>query len=116
MGLRPSTKISTAEGKPLTVSFPPQRSKLLAETDSTGTGSPALIYLSLVLGNLRNASLPSAKLHGMDLLLALSVHVMDQTRLDRVLPHLIDMLHDDEPIVRMAAARTVIQLVGKCRL
>jgi phosphoinositide-3-kinase regulatory subunit 4 len=74
--------------------------------------SPALIFLSLVLANLRNACLPSAKLHGMDLLLALSVHLSDKTRLDRILPHLIDMLHDEEPIVRLSAARTVVQLVS----
>jgi phosphoinositide-3-kinase regulatory subunit 4 len=75
--------------------------------------SPALIFLSLVLANLRNASRRSSKLHGMDVLLALSVHLTDETRLDRVLPYLVDMLRDDDAIVRLAALRTLVQLVRK---
>jgi HEAT repeat protein len=49
----------------------------------------------------------------MDVLLALSVHLTDETRLDRVLPYLVDMLRDDDAIVRLAALRTLVQLVRK---
>lgn len=76
------------------------------------TDSPVLIFLSLVLANIRNATLPSAKLHAMDLLLAISVHMADQTKLNRILPFIVDLMHDEESIVRLSAMRTVVQLVS----
>lgn len=76
--------------------------------------SPALIVLSLLLANLRNASLPSSKLKALDIILALSVHLTDQAKLDRIVPFLVDLSRDDSALVRAAAMRTLMQLVSGC--
>lgn len=73
---------------------------------------PALIILSLVAANIRNATLPSSKLRSLDLLLALACHLTDEAKLDRLVPYAIDLLHDDSPAVRVAAIRTLVQVVS----
>ncbi|KZS96937.1 WD40 repeat-like protein [Sistotremastrum niveocremeum HHB9708] len=84
------------------VSAPPNR---LPDDDS-----PALILLSLILANIRNASLPSSKLKALDVMLALSAHLTDESKLDRILPYLVDLTRDDSAVVRAAAMRTLMQL------
>ncbi len=100
----PKIQYRLQQVRPFTSISPANKSKILED-------SPALIFLSLVLANLRNASFRSSKLHGMDVLLALSVHLTDETRLDRILPYLVDVLRDDDAIVRLSALRTLVQLV-----
>lgn len=72
---------------------------------------PALIMLSLVCANIRNCSLPSSKVRALDLLLALSSQLTDEAKLDRLIPYVIDLLHDDAATVRGAALRTLMQVV-----
>jgi phosphoinositide-3-kinase, regulatory subunit 4 len=74
---------------------------------------PALIMLSLVCANIRNCSFPSSKVRALDLLLALSSQLTDEAKLDRLIPYVIDLLHDDAAIVRGAALRTLMQVVRK---
>ena len=47
----------------------------------------------------------------MDVLLALSCHLTDEAKLDRMVPYLVDLLHDEAAIVRAAALRTLMQVV-----
>ncbi|KZT63489.1 WD40 repeat-like protein [Daedalea quercina L-15889] len=72
---------------------------------------PALIVLALVTANIRNCTLPSSKLRGLDVLLALSPYLTDEAKLDRMVPYVVDLLHDDAAIVRAAAMRTLMQIL-----
>ncbi|TFY67174.1 hypothetical protein EVJ58_g1791 [Rhodofomes roseus] len=72
---------------------------------------PALIVLALVSANIRNCTLPSSKLRGLDVLLALSPYLTDEAKLDRMVPYVVDLLHDDAAIVRAAAMRTLMQIL-----
>lgn len=72
---------------------------------------PALILLSLVLANIRNCLLPSSRLRALDVLLALSVRLTDEAKLDRAVPYIVELLRDEAAIVRAAAVRTLVQIV-----
>lgn len=85
-------------------------SVFLAYVDNILDG-PALIMLSLVCANIRNCSFPSSKVRALDLLLALSSQLTDEAKLDRLIPYVIDLLHDEAAIVRGAALRTLMQVV-----
>ena len=69
--------------------------------------------LSLVCANIRNCSLSSSKVRALDVLLALSSQLTDEAKLDRLIPYVIELLHDDAAIVRGAALRTLMQVVRK---
>ncbi|KAJ7672606.1 hypothetical protein DFH06DRAFT_96923 [Mycena polygramma] len=72
---------------------------------------PALIILALVTANIRNCSLPSSKVRALDVFLALSSHLTDEAKLDRMVPYIVELLHDDSATVRAAAMRTMIQVL-----
>lgn len=46
------------------------------------------------------------------MLLALSAYLTDEAKLDRLLPYVMELLHDEVPSVRAAALRTVLQVVS----
>ena len=73
---------------------------------------PALIILALVCANVRNCSQPSSKLRAFDVFLALSMHLTDEAKLDRLVPYIVDLLRDDVAMVRAAALRTLLQVVS----
>lgn len=73
---------------------------------------PALVILALVTANIRNCSLPSSKVRALDVFLALSSHLTDEAKLDRMVPYIIELLHDDAAIVRSSALRTLVQVVS----
>ena len=83
-----------------------------ANHDNPLPDGPALIILSLVSANIRNCSLPSSKVRALDVFLALSSHLTDEAKLDRMVPYIVDLLHDDAAIVRAAALRTLMQVVS----
>ncbi|KAG8950099.1 Serine/threonine-protein kinase [Tulasnella sp. 424] len=87
------------------------RGALASGQKAAAEDGPALIILSLVTANIRNATLPSSKLRSLDLLLALACHLTDEAKLDRLVPYAIDLLHDDSPAVRVAAIRTLVQVL-----
>ncbi|CAO1635914.1 unnamed protein product [Parajaminaea phylloscopi] len=73
---------------------------------------PALIVLSPLLANLRNALRPTSKLHALDLLLHLAARwLTDEAKLDRVLPYFVALLDDPSPKVRAASVRSTAQLL-----
>jgi phosphoinositide-3-kinase, regulatory subunit 4 len=71
-----------------------------------------LIILALVTANIRNCALATSKIHAMDVFLALSCHLTDEAKLDRMVPYVVELLHDEAAIVRLAALRTLVQVVG----
>ena len=44
--------------------------------------------------------------------LALSMHLTDEAKLDRLVPYIVDLLRDDAAVVRGAALRTLLQVVS----
>jgi hypothetical protein len=76
------------------------------------TDGPALIILALVCANVRNCSQSSSKLRALDVFLALSVHLTDEAKLDRLVPYVVDLLRDDAAAVRSGALRTLLQVVS----
>ncbi|KAG6334162.1 hypothetical protein ID866_4928 [Astraeus odoratus] len=72
---------------------------------------PALILLSLLLANIRNCSLPSSRIRALDILLALSAHLTDESKLDRAVPYVVELLRDDATVVRAAAMRNLMQIL-----
>ncbi|THU97645.1 ARM repeat-containing protein [Dendrothele bispora CBS 962.96] len=93
----------------------PNRESKLASVLQNGlratTDGPALIILALVTANIRNCSLPSSKVRALDVFLALSPHLTDEAKLDRMVPYIMDLLYDDAPIVRVAAIRSLVQVL-----
>ena len=73
-----------------------------------------MVILALICANIRNCARPSSKLRGLDTLLALSSHLTDEAKLDRLVPYVIDLLHDDAAVVRAGALRTLVQVVRLC--
>jgi phosphoinositide-3-kinase, regulatory subunit 4 len=92
----------------------PAHSPIPIFTHVRSEDGPALIVLALVTSNIRNCVQPTSKVRALDVLLALAVHLTDEAKLDRMVPYIVDLLHDDAAVVRAAAMRTLMQTV--CRL
>lgn len=73
---------------------------------------PALIILSILTANIRNCTLPSCKLKALDVFLALASHLTDEAKLDRMVPFIIELLHDEAALVKVGAIRCLIQVVS----
>ncbi|KAI0267262.1 hypothetical protein BC834DRAFT_870444 [Gloeopeniophorella convolvens] len=101
---------------PVELHIPNRDSKLLRTTRlrsrAASEDGPALIILALVCANVRNCSQPSSKLRALDAFLALSVHLTDESKLDRLVPYVVDLLRDDAAAVRSAALRTLLQVLS----
>lgn len=70
-----------------------------------------LIFLSLIVSSLRNTARATGRVRACDLLLAFSVRLTDEAKLDRVLPYLVSLLNDKSDIVKVTAIRTITQLM-----
>ena len=71
----------------------------------------SLIFLTLVVSSLRNTARATARIRACDLMLAFAERITDEAKLDRVLPYVVAMLNDRADIVKIAAIRTMTQLV-----
>ncbi|KAJ7715595.1 hypothetical protein DFH07DRAFT_862734 [Mycena maculata] len=99
---------------PVELHIPNRDSKLRGALHSgprAAEDGPALIILALVTANIRNCSLPSSKVRALDVFLALSCHLTDEAKLDRMVPYIVELLHDESATVRSAAMRTMIQVL-----
>lgn len=70
-----------------------------------------LIFLTLVVSNLRNTSKASARIKACDILLAFAERLSDEAKLDRILPYIMILLNDRTDSVKVAAIRTLAQLL-----
>lgn len=70
-----------------------------------------LIFLTLVVSNLRNTAKSSARVKACDILLAFAERLSDEAKLDRILPYIMILLNDQTDAVRIAAIRTLAQLL-----
>ncbi|KAJ3746567.1 hypothetical protein DFH05DRAFT_1607341 [Lentinula detonsa] len=99
---------------PIELHIPNRDSKLnsiLQPKPRATLDGPALIILALVTANIRNCYLPSSKVRALEVFLALSSHLTDEAKLDRMVPYIVDLLHDEAAIVRLAAIRTLVQVL-----
>jgi phosphoinositide-3-kinase, regulatory subunit 4 len=75
------------------------------------TDKGTLIFLSVVVSSLRNTSKAAARLKACDLLLAFGQRLPDDVKLDRILPYIVVLLSDSSDMVRVAALRSMTQLL-----
>ncbi len=72
----------------------------------------SLIFLTLVVSSLRNTARSTARVRACDLMLAFAERITDEAKLDRVLPYVVALLNDRAEIVKVAAIRTMTQLLS----
>ncbi|KAH8808870.1 hypothetical protein F5884DRAFT_834380 [Xylogone sp. PMI_703] len=77
-----------------------------------GTDDGTLIFLTLIVSSLRNTARATAKIRACDILLAFSERLTDEAKLDRVLPYVVSLLNDKNDLVKIAAIRTLTQLMA----
>lgn len=70
-----------------------------------------LIFLTLVVSALRNTARSLSRLRACDLMLAFGERITDEAKLDRILPYVVVLLTDRADAVKVAAIRTITQLV-----
>nr|XP_031863613.1 uncharacterized protein CI109_000865 [Kwoniella shandongensis]KAA5530685.1 hypothetical protein CI109_000865 [Kwoniella shandongensis] len=72
---------------------------------------PALLLLNIITSALRNCVWPSSRLHGLQLFLNLVPYLLDEDKIDRIVPFVVELLSDDVAIVRAEACRTLVIVV-----
>ena len=96
---------------PLEIDLPNNRHEARAEGRSP-VDDGSLIFLTLVVSSLRNTARSAARVHALDLMLAFAEKVTDEAKLDRVLPYVVSLLNDRSDMVKIAAVRTMTQLLA----
>ncbi|KAF1919741.1 hypothetical protein BDU57DRAFT_492409 [Ampelomyces quisqualis] len=71
-----------------------------------------LIFLTIVVSCLRGTARASARVRGLELLMAFSERLTDEAKLDRVVPYIAQLLTDKSEQVRIAALRTLTQILS----
>jgi len=96
---------------PLQVDIPNNRHPAM---DRAGLASDngALLFSNIVISSLRSMARASSRVRGCELLLAFAEHLTDEAKLDRVLPYAIALLEDEVDTVKIAALRTITQLLA----
>jgi phosphoinositide-3-kinase regulatory subunit 4 len=100
---------------PLQIDIPNNRheaSSAVTRPSDDGT----LIFLTLVVASLRSTARATARVRACELLLAFAERITDEAKLDRILPFLSPLLNDKTDVVKMAAIRTITQLVSRRKL
>lgn len=71
----------------------------------------ALVFLTLIVSSLRNTARASARVKACDVLLGFAEKIPDEAKLDRILPFVMMLLNDRSDHVKVAAIRTLTQLL-----
>lgn len=105
-----SYQVATTGVIPVQIDIPSNRHQ--ASTVGRRPGDDGnLIFLTLVVSSLRNTARSRARVRACDLMLAFAERITDEAKLDRVLPYVATLLNDRADIVKIAAVRTMTQLV-----
>lgn len=96
---------------PLCVDIPNNRHQA-SVTASQTVDDGTLIFLTLVVSSLRSTARATARVHACELLLAFAERVTDEAKLDRIVPYVVTLLADPSEVVRVAAIRTLTQVVS----
>jgi len=75
-----------------------------------------LIFLTIVVSCLRGTARASARVRGLELLMAFSERLTDEAKLDRVIPYVAQLLTDKSPQVKIAALRAMTQILAMVRV
>lgn len=75
-----------------------------------------LIFLTIVVSCLRGTARASARVRGLELLMAFSERLTDEAKLDRVVPYVAQLLSDKSPLVKIAALRAMTQILAMVRV
>jgi phosphoinositide-3-kinase regulatory subunit 4 len=81
--------------------------KIKASPPSPEAANSLLIYLQLILSTVRNVQRPSSKLVGLQLLERLGTFSSDDSKLQRIVPTAVSLLHDQDPLVRASAVQVM---------
>jgi phosphoinositide-3-kinase regulatory subunit 4 len=71
-----------------------------------------LVFLTIVVSCLRGTARASARVRGLELLMAFSERLTDEAKLDRVVPYVAQLLTDKSEQVKIAALRTLTQILA----
>ncbi|KAI8594057.1 hypothetical protein BDZ88DRAFT_402446 [Geranomyces variabilis] len=96
----------------LSVSIPGYPCDLGAIKRNPDSADGCLLFSTIICAALRNVFYPSSKIHALDLLLALSINLTDEVRLDRIVPYIMSLADDPNSMVRASAIKTVTQVLG----
>ncbi|KAH7089225.1 hypothetical protein FB567DRAFT_523321 [Paraphoma chrysanthemicola] len=96
---------------PLFVSIPNYQHQVSA-TPSLAIDDGNLIFLTIVVSCLRGTARASARVRGLELLMAFSERLTDEAKLDRVVPYVAQLLTDKSEQVKIAALRTLTQILS----
>lgn len=117
-GMRNGSKLTTprltSHTLPVQVDLPNYQPQPSSSQPHSDDGS--LIFLSLVVSNLRNTVKASARVKACDILLAFAERVTDEAKLDRILPYIMILLNDKSDIVKVSAIRTLAQLLSMVQI
>ncbi|KAL9103135.1 MAG: hypothetical protein Q9163_001779 [Psora crenata] len=94
----------------------PNNRHLATATGKTLSDDGSLIFLTLVVSCLRNTARSSARIQACDLMLAFAERITDEAKMDRVLPYVVALLNDRVDKVKVAAIRTIAQLLSLVRV
>jgi phosphoinositide-3-kinase regulatory subunit 4 len=83
-----------------------------APTQSLTTDDGNLIFLTIVVSCMRGTARASARVRGLELLLAFSERLTDEAKLDRVIPYVAQLLTDKSQQVRITALRSLTQILA----
>ncbi|KAH4184863.1 non-specific serine/threonine protein kinase [Parastagonospora nodorum] len=71
-----------------------------------------LVFLTIIVSCLRGTARASARVRGLELLMAFSERLTDEAKLDRVIPYVTQLLTDKSEQVKIAALRTLTQILS----
>lgn len=104
-------QLQSSELIPLEIDIPNNRHRATAK-GRKAVDDGSLIFLTLVISALRNTARSTARLRALELMLAFAERTTDEAKLDRVLPSVVTLLNDRSDTVKIAAIRTMTQLLA----
>ncbi|KAJ5849564.1 hypothetical protein N7455_009420 [Penicillium solitum] len=111
IGALSNVPVSKLTGNTLPVRLDPPNGESQISAPQSQPDEGALIFLTLVVSNLRNTAKASARIKACDILLAFAERLSDEAKLDRILPYIMVLLTDQTDTVKVAAIRTLTQLL-----
>lgn len=90
----------------------PNKQHVVTSRSTPSIDDGTLLFLNLVTSALRSSAKSTTRVRACELLLAFAERSTDDAKLDRILPFVMYLLSDRVDIVRVAALRTLTQLVS----
>ncbi|KAL5114807.1 Serine/threonine-protein kinase [Pleosporales sp. CAS-2024a] len=114
---KPTLRPNSSPPKPNAKVFPlyvniPNCQHRVTPAPSLSIDDGNLIFLTIVVSCLRGTARASARIRGLELLMAFSERLTDEAKLDRVVPYVTQLLTDKSEQVKIAALRTLTQILS----